>query len=177
MPGGSVGPPLLAIRGRILAVNEVSAPTARIIDGAAFATKLRQRLADRVAALKSAHGLAPGLAVVLVGEDPASRVYVGSKVKHAKEAGFLSQEHRLPADTPEADVAALVERLNADPTIHGILVQLPLPRHIDTARIVATIDPAKDVDGLHVVNAGRLAAGREGLVPCTPMGCMMLLRD
>ncbi len=159
-------------------MNDLSrAPAARIIDGAGFAARLRQRLADRVAALKSAQGLHPGLAVVLVGDDPASRVYVGSKVKHAREAGFLSQDHRLAAATPEGELLALIRRLNADPAIHGILVQLPLPKHIDQSRVIAAIDPAKDVDGLHVVNAGMLAAGRDGLVPCTPLGCMMLLRD
>jgi methylenetetrahydrofolate dehydrogenase (NADP+) / methenyltetrahydrofolate cyclohydrolase len=152
-------------------------PAARIIDGAGFATRLRQRLAERVAALKSAHGLVPGLAVVLVGEDPASRVYVGSKVKHAREAGFLSQDFRLDAATPEAELLALIQRLNADPAVHGILVQLPLPKHIDQNRVVGAIDPGKDVDGLHVVNAGLLTAGRDGLVPCTPLGCMMLLRE
>lgn len=154
-----------------------AASAARRIDGAGFAARLRQRLADRVTALKAEHGLTPGLAVVLVGDNPASRVYVGSKVKHSTEAGFLSREHRLPAETPEAELIALIGQLNADPAIHGILVQLPLPGHIAQSRVIAAIDPAKDVDGLHTINAGRLLAGLEGLIPCTPLGSMMLLRD
>jgi methylenetetrahydrofolate dehydrogenase (NADP+)/methenyltetrahydrofolate cyclohydrolase len=149
---------------------------ARIIDGAAYAAGLRGRLAQRVAALKEAHGLTPGLGAVLVGDDPASRSYVGAKMRAAREAGLLALDHRLAATVAESELLALIARLNADPQVHGILVQLPLPPQIDAERFLAAIDPAKDVDGLHEVNAGRLAAGRPGLVPCTPLGCMMLLR-
>ena len=148
---------------------------ARLIDGKAFAAEVRGRIAADVAVLARDHGLVPGLAVVLVGEDPASQVYVRSKGVQTREAGMASFEHRLPADTDAATLHALVARLNADPTVHGILVQLPLPAHLDAQQVIALIDPDKDVDGLHVVNAGRLAAGLPALVPCTPLGCMMLL--
>jgi methylenetetrahydrofolate dehydrogenase (NADP+)/methenyltetrahydrofolate cyclohydrolase len=150
---------------------------ARIIDGKAFAEGLRQRVAAEVAKLKAEHGLVPGLAVVLVGEDPASQVYVRNKGIATEAAGMLSVTHRLEASTSEAELLALVERLNADPTIHGILVQFPVPAHISQAAVVATISPDKDVDGLHVINAGRLASGLPALTPCTPLGCLMLIRD
>ena len=150
---------------------------AEIIDGKGFAAGLRQRIAERVAALRAEHGVVPGLAVVLVGDDPASQVYVRSKGRQTVEAGMHSEEHRLDAATPEAELLALVGRLNADPRIHGILVQLPLPAHIDAARVLNAIAPEKDVDGFHVVNVGRLATGQKAMVPCTPLGCLMLLRD
>jgi methylenetetrahydrofolate dehydrogenase (NADP+)/methenyltetrahydrofolate cyclohydrolase len=150
---------------------------AKIIDGKAFAEGLRRRIAAAVAALKKDHGLQPGLAVVLVGEDPASKVYVANKAKQTVEVGMASWEHRLAAATPEADVLALVRKLNADPAVHGILVQLPLPKHIDSTKILDAIDPAKDVDGFHVINAGRLATGQEALVACTPVGCVLLAKD
>ena len=150
---------------------------ARVIDGKAFAADVRGRVAAQVAALKAAHGLVPGLAVVLVGEDPASEVYVRNKGRQTLEVGMASFEHRLAADTPEAEVMALIDRLNADPAVHGILCQFPVPPHLDEATIVARIDPAKDVDGLHVLNAGLLATGQRTMVSCTPLGCLMLLRD
>ena len=150
--------------------------TARLIDGKAAAATLRAAIAIEVATFRAAIGRAPGLAVVLVGQDPASAVYVGAKGKATREAGMESVEHRLDADTSEADLLALVDRLNADPAIDGILVQLPLPPHIDASRIITRIDPDKDVDGFHPVNAGRLATGLEGFVPCTPLGCLKLLR-
>jgi methylenetetrahydrofolate dehydrogenase (NADP+) / methenyltetrahydrofolate cyclohydrolase len=148
-----------------------------IIDGKAFAAGLRQRIAALVPAFVEATGRKPGLAVVLVGDDPASQVYVGSKKKATVEAGMDSFEHRLPDSISQADLIALVERLNADDAVDGILVQLPLPAHIDDKAVIAAIDPAKDVDGFHVVNAGRLAVGEEAFVPCTPLGCLMLLKD
>ena len=151
--------------------------TARIIDGKAYAEKVRDEVAAEVARIKAEHGVTPGLAVVLVGEDPASAVYVRNKGEQATAVGMHSLTHRLDADTPEADLIALVESLNADPAIHGILVQLPLPKGFDTDRVIAAIDPNKDVDGLSVLNAGRLSAGLPGLAPCTPVGCMILLRD
>ncbi len=150
---------------------------ATIIDGKAFAASLRERIATEVAALKASHGVTPGLAVVLVGEDPASQVYVRSKGEQTQAAGMYSVTHKLAAETSEADLLALVETLNADPAIHGILVQFPVPAHISQAKVVATISPDKDVDGLHVINAGRLASGLPGLIPCTPLGAMMLLAD
>ncbi|ATQ42387.1 bifunctional methylenetetrahydrofolate dehydrogenase/methenyltetrahydrofolate cyclohydrolase FolD [Caulobacter mirabilis] len=150
---------------------------ATIIDGKAFAATLRERVAGEVAALKAEHGLTPGLAVVLVGEDPASQVYVRNKGEQTEAAGMYSETHRLPADTAEADLFALVDRLNADPNIHGILVQFPVPAHLSQDRIVARISPDKDVDGLTVLNAGRLASGLPALTACTPVGCMMLIRD
>ena len=151
--------------------------TATIIDGKAHALALRSRVATHVAAFREATGRAPGLAVVLVGEDPASAVYVRNKGKATRDAGMESFEHRLPADTDSAALLALVARLNADPAVDGILVQLPLPAHIDAQAVLLAIDPDKDVDGFHPVNAGRLAIGAEGFVPCTPLGCLMLLRD
>ena len=150
---------------------------ANIIDGKAFAAGLRVRVANLVPAFVAETGRSPGLAVVLVGDDPASQVYVGSKKKATVEAGMASFEHRLPDDSEQADLIALVERLNADDAVDGILVQLPLPSHIDDKAVIAAIDPAKDVDGFHVVNAGRLAVGEESFVPCTPLGCLMLLKD
>jgi methylenetetrahydrofolate dehydrogenase (NADP+)/methenyltetrahydrofolate cyclohydrolase len=151
--------------------------TAAILDGKASALRLREKVAAAAAQLLSRHGRVPGLAVVLVGDDPASQVYVAGKVRQTREAGMVSVEHRLAAETPEAEVVALVERLNADPSIDGILVQLPLPRHIDTDRVVGAISPAKDVDGLTVDSQGRLATGRPGLRPCTPVGCVILARE
>jgi methylenetetrahydrofolate dehydrogenase (NADP+) / methenyltetrahydrofolate cyclohydrolase len=149
--------------------------SAEIIDGKAHAERLRAEVAEEVAAL-AAHGLKPGLAVVLVGEDPASQIYVRSKGEQALAAGMHSVTHRLPAETSQGDLEALVARLNADPAIHGVLVQLPLPPHLDESRVIATLDPDKDVDGLTVTNAGRLVAGLPALVACTPMGCMILLK-
>ncbi|MCH7629220.1 bifunctional methylenetetrahydrofolate dehydrogenase/methenyltetrahydrofolate cyclohydrolase FolD [Novosphingobium percolationis] len=151
--------------------------TAAVIDGKAFAATLRARVGDLARAFEEKAGRKAGLAVVLVGEDPASQVYVRSKGKSTLEAGMASFEHKLPADTAEADLLALVERLNADPAVDGILVQLPLPAHMDEQKIIATIAPDKDVDGFHVINAGRLAVGQPGYVPCTPLGCLMLLKD
>ena len=151
--------------------------SAKIIDGKAFAADVRARVAEQVATLKADHGITPGLAVVLVGEDPASQVYVRNKGKQTIEAGMNSYEHKLEDTTPEADLLALVEKLNDDPAVHGILVQLPLPDHIDEAKVLATIDPAKDVDGFHISNVGLLATGQKALVPCTPLGCLMMLRD
>ena len=150
---------------------------ARVIDGQAFAESLRGRIAEAVADLVRDHGLKPGLAVVLVGEDAASQIYVNSKGVATEAAGMLSVTRRLPAETTQADLLALVAELNADPTIHGILVQFPVPAHIDPVVIQAAISPDKDVDGLNTVNAGRLATGQAALVPCTPLGCMMLLED
>jgi methylenetetrahydrofolate dehydrogenase (NADP+)/methenyltetrahydrofolate cyclohydrolase len=149
----------------------------KVIDGKAFAEKLRARVARQAAALKAERALVPGLAAVLVGNDPASEVYVRSKAKATREAGMNSFEHRLPATTGESALLELVRRLNADPAVHGILVQLPLPKQIREAAIIDALDPAKDVDGFHVVNAGRLSTGGEGMVPCTPLGCLMLLKD
>ena len=149
---------------------------ATIIDGKASAADVRARVAEHVARLK-ADGIVPGLAVVLVGEDPASQVYVRNKGRQTVEAGMASFEHRLDADVAEADLLALVARLNGDDAVHGILVQLPLPDHIDETLVLAAIDPAKDVDGFHVSNVGLLATGQRALVPCTPLGCLMLLRD
>ncbi len=151
--------------------------SATIIDGKAFAAGLRARIADGVTAFRAQAGRAPGLAVLLVGEDPASNVYVRSKGKATREAGMESIEHRLPADVPAEDLLALVATLNADPTIDGILVQLPLPKHIDEQAVISAIDPDKDVDGFHPINAGRLATGLPGFVPCTPFGCVMLLKS
>lgn len=151
--------------------------TARIIDGKAAAAELRAEIAREIAALKVAGKPVPGLHVVLVGEDPASKVYVASKEKLAAEIGMNSVAHRLPAETTEATLLAKIAELNADDGVDGILVQLPLPKHIDTGRIIDAIDPAKDVDGLHPINAGLLAGGKNGLVPCTPLGCMLLLKQ
>ena len=151
--------------------------TAEVIDGKAHAASLRTRIGAEVATLKADHGLVPGLAVVLVGDDPASHVYVRNKGKQSVEAGMRSFVHHLDADTSETDLLALVAKLNVDNQVHGILVQLPLPPQIDSARILDAIAPEKDVDGFHVSNAGRLATGRPAMVPCTPLGCLMLLRD
>lgn len=150
---------------------------ARIIDGKAAAAELRAEIGREVAALKAAGKPVPGLHVVLVGEDPASKVYVASKEKLAAEIGMNSVAHRLSAETTEATLLAKIAELNADDGVDGILVQLPLPKHIDTGRIIDAIDPAKDVDGLHPINAGLLAGGKNGLVPCTPLGCMLLLKQ
>lgn len=150
---------------------------AQIIDGKAFASRVRGQVAGHVAALKAEHGIVPGLAVVLVGQDPASQVYVRNKGIQTVEAGMASREHKLAATTPEADILGLVARLNADPSVHGILVQLPLPAHVDAAKVIAAIDPAKDVDGFHISNVGLLGTGQAALVPCTPLGCLMMLRD
>ena len=151
--------------------------TATIIDGKAFAAKVRAQVAEHVQRLKDEHGLTPGLAVVLVGEDPASQVYVRSKGKQTLEVGMNSFEHKLPADTAEADLQALIQQLNADPAVHGILVQLPLPGHLDSDLVINAIDPAKDVDGFHISNVGLLGTGQKSMVPCTPLGCLMMLRD
>lgn len=151
--------------------------TARNIDGKAFAETLRGSVAEHVSRLKQEHGITPGLAVVLVGDDPASQVYVRSKGKQTIEAGMNSYEHKLPADTGEAELLGLIEQLNLDPAVHGILVQLPLPGHIDEALVINTINPAKDVDGFHISNAGLLATGQQAMVPCTPLGCLMMLRE
>jgi methylenetetrahydrofolate dehydrogenase (NADP+)/methenyltetrahydrofolate cyclohydrolase len=151
--------------------------SATIIDGKAFAATIRGQVAEHVARLKAEHGITPGLAVVLVGEDPASQVYVRSKGKQTVEVGMASFEHRLDADTPEADLLDLVERLNEDPAVHGILVQLPLPAHMNADAVINAIDPAKDVDGFHISNVGLLGTGQKSMVPCTPLGCLMMLRD
>ncbi len=150
---------------------------AKLIDGKATAARLRGLVADGVSAFIAETGHIPGLAVVLVGENPASTVYVRNKAKQTVEVGMASFEHRLAADTTQADLVALVERLNADTAVDGILVQLPLPSHLDANAVIGIINPDKDVDGLHVVSAGRLASGLPGLVSCTPLGCMMLIRD
>ncbi|HMN54267.1 MAG TPA: bifunctional methylenetetrahydrofolate dehydrogenase/methenyltetrahydrofolate cyclohydrolase FolD [Sphingopyxis sp.] len=150
---------------------------ADIIDGKAFAAALRARIAGAVPAFQAATGRVPGLAVVLVGDDPASQVYVGAKGKATVAAGMTSLEYRLPADVPQDDLLALVARLNADPAVDGILVQLPLPKGFDEKRVIAAIDPDKDVDGITPTNAGRLVLGADALVSCTPLGCLMMLRD
>ncbi len=149
---------------------------AKLIDGKAYAEALRGRIALAVASLKKNHNLTPGLAVVLVGEDPASKVYVANKAKQTVEVGMNSWEHKMPADTSEADLLAMVQKLNNDPSVHGILVQMPVPKHIDSAKVLNTIDPAKDVDGFHVVNVGRLSTGQDALTACTPVGCVMLAK-
>lgn len=149
----------------------------KIIDGKAFAEKLRGKIAAQVAVAKEKHGFTPGLAVVLVGEDPASKVYVRNKGEQTKAAGMASFEYKLPDTTSEAELLALIDKLNKDAAVHGILVQLPLPKQIDSQAVINAIDPDKDVDGFHVVNAGRLATGGQGLVPCTPYGCLLLLKD
>ena len=150
--------------------------TARIIDGKAEAANLRARVAQDVAVLKAQHGVTPGLAVVLVGEDPASQVYVRNKAAQTIEAGMNSFEYKLPAETPEAELLALVAELNARDDVNGILVQLPLPAHISADKVVNAIAPGKDVDGLHPINAGLLAIGKPGLAPCTPLGCVILAK-
>lgn len=151
--------------------------SATIIDGKAFAARVRAQVAAHVARLHEEQGLVPGLAVVLVGEDPASQVYVKNKGIQTREAGMNSYEHKLSPDTSEVDLLALIARLNADPAVHGILVQLPLPRHLNADLVINAIDPAKDVDGFHISNVGLLGTGQKAMVPCTPLGCLMMLRD
>ena len=151
--------------------------TATVIDGKAFAAKVRGLVQAQVAKLKETNGITPGLAVVLVGEDPASQVYVRNKHASTIEVGMASFEYRLSAETPEADLLALIGRLNVDPKVHGILVQLPLPAHLNSELIINPIDPAKDVDGFHISNVGLLGTGQKSMVPCTPLGCLMMLRD
>lgn len=150
---------------------------ATVIDGKAFAARVRENVTRKVAALKSKHNITPGLAVVLVGEDPASQVYVRNKGKQTLETGMESMEYKLEDTTTQPELVALVEQLNADPAVNGILVQLPLPDQIDADAVIGTIDPAKDVDGFHVINVGRLTIGEEAMVPCTPLGCIMMLKD
>ena len=150
---------------------------ATVIDGKAFAARVRGQVQAHVARLASDHGLVPGLAVVLVGQDPASQVYVRNKSTQTLEVGMASFEHKLDAGTSEADLLNLIHRLNADPAVHGILVQLPLPGHLNAELIINTIDPAKDVDGFHISNVGLLGTGQKSMVPCTPLGCLMMLRD
>ena len=150
---------------------------AEIIDGKAFAARVRGQVAEHVVRLKAEHSIIPGLAVVLVGEDPASQVYVRSKGKLTVEVGMHSVEHKLDVDTSEADLLALIDQLNADAAIHGILVQLPLPNHLNEDLVISSINPAKDVDGFHISNVGLLGTGQKSMVPCTPLGCLMMLRD
>ncbi|WP_427792181.1 bifunctional methylenetetrahydrofolate dehydrogenase/methenyltetrahydrofolate cyclohydrolase [Brevundimonas diminuta] len=150
---------------------------ATLIDGKAFSQTLVERVAAASARLESAHGVRPGLAVVIVGEDPASQLYVRNKGETTLKAGMRSDTHRLPVETTQAELLALIATLNADAGIHGVLVQLPLPKHIDSAAVLDAISPDKDVDGFHVVNAGRLAVGLPGMIPCTPLGSLMLLKD
>jgi len=150
--------------------------SATVIDGKAFAADVRARVAAHVAVLHDSHGITPGLAVVLVGEDPASQVYVRAKGKQTSEVGMASFEHKLAVDTDEATLLDLIDRLNADPKVHGILVQLPLPAHLNSDLVINRIDPAKDVDGFHISNVGLLGTGQKAMVPCTPLGCLMLLR-
>ena len=157
-------------------MNDTATDT-RIIDGKAFAAGVRAKVAARVDALRSRHEIEPGLAVVLVGENPASEVYVRNKARQTRAAGMRSFEHRLPVTTSQDDLLALVRRLNEDPQVSGILVQLPLPEQISADAVIATIDPAKDVDGFHTTNAGLLTVGGDAMVPCTPLGCLMLLKD
>jgi methylenetetrahydrofolate dehydrogenase (NADP+)/methenyltetrahydrofolate cyclohydrolase len=151
--------------------------TAQVIDGKAFAATVRGKVATQVAALMTDHAITPGLAVVLVGEDPASQVYVRSKGKQTVEVGMNSFEHKLEIDTSEAVLLDLIATLNADPAVHGILVQLPLPKHLDEDLVINSIDPAKDVDGFHISNVGLLGTGQKSMVPCTPLGCLMMLRE
>ena len=151
--------------------------SAQIIDGKAFAATVREKVATEVAHLKEVNGITPGLAVVLVGEDPASQVYVRNKGKQTVEVGMNSFEHKLDADMSEADLLALIDQLNSDPSVHGILVQLPLPDHLNEDLVINAIDPAKDVDGFHISNVGLLGTGQKAMVPCTPLGCLMMLRD
>lgn len=151
--------------------------TAKVIDGKAFAANVRGQVAAHVARLKEENGIVPGLAVVLVGEDPASQVYVRNKHASTTEVGMNSYEHRLAADTSEVDLLALIDRLNNDPKVNGILVQLPLPAHLDSDLVINAINPAKDVDGFHISNVGLLGTGQKSMVPCTPLGCLMMLRD
>lgn len=151
--------------------------SAKLIDGKAFAADVRVRVAEHVARLKEENGITPGLAVVLVGEDPASQVYVKNKHKSTVEVGMNSFEHRLPADTAESDLLALIDQLNKDPSVHGILCQLPLPKHLNEELVINSIIPEKDVDGFHISNVGLLGTGQKAMVPCTPLGCLMMLRD
>lgn len=151
--------------------------TAQLLNGTAFAEAVRTKVAGHVARLKEENGITPGLAVVLVGEDPASQVYVRAKGKQTVQVGMTSFEHKLPADTREADLLKLIHDLNNDPLVHGILVQLPLPAHLNEDLVINAIDPAKDVDGFHISNVGLLATGQKSMVPCTPLGCLMMLRD
>jgi len=151
--------------------------TAKLIDGKAFAATVRAKVAGHVARLKEENDLVPGLAVVLVGQDPASEVYVRNKGKSTLEVGMKSVEHKLSADTSEADLLALIDALNRDSSIHGILVQLPLPGHLNEDLVINAIAPGKDVDGFHISNVGLLATGQKSMVPCTPLGCLMMLRD
>ena len=151
--------------------------TAQIIDGKAFAATIREKVAGHVARLKEEHGITPGLAVVLVGEDPASQVYVRSKGKQTVEAGMNSYEHKLDPDTSQQALLDLIGKLNADPAVHGILVQLPLPDHLNEDLVINSVDPAKDVDGFHISNVGLLGTGQKSMVPCTPLGCLMMLRE
>ena len=160
-----------------MAIAGAPAAGATILDGRAFAADVRARVAEGVAALAASHGVVPGLAVVLVGENPASEVYVRNKRRQTVEAGMRSFEHTLAADATEVELLALIAGLNADPDVHGILVQLPLPEQIDETRVLEAISPAKDVDGFHAVNVGRLSTGQDAMVPCTPLGCLMMLRD
>ena len=150
---------------------------AEIIDGKAFAERVRGQVAEHVVRLKAEHAIVPGLAVVLVGEDPASQVYVRSKGKLTVEVGMHSVEHKLDVNTSEVDLLAVISQLNADPSIHGILVQLPLPKHLNEDLVISSINPAKDVDGFHISNVGLLGTGQKSMVPCTPLGCLMMLRD
>ena len=151
--------------------------SATIIDGKAFAASVREKVAEHVSRLKNDHMITPGLAVVLVGEDAASQVYVRSKGKQTIEVGMSSYQHKLDASTTEDALLGLIEKLNNDPAVHGILVQLPLPKHLDEDLVINSIDPAKDVDGFHISNVGLLGTGQKSMVPCTPLGCLMLLRD
>jgi methylenetetrahydrofolate dehydrogenase (NADP+)/methenyltetrahydrofolate cyclohydrolase len=151
--------------------------TATVIDGKEFAARVRAKVADHVTRLKDENGITPGLAVVLVGEDPASQVYVRSKGKMTVEVGMNSFEHKLDVNTSEEDLLALIEKLNNDPAVHGILCQLPLPKHLDEDLIINSVSPAKDVDGFHISNVGLLGTGQKSMVPCTPLGCLMMLRD
>ena len=151
--------------------------SAQIIDGKEFAANVRNQVAEHVVRLKADHGIIPGLAVVLVGEDPASQVYVRSKGKLTVEVGMNSVEHKLDVNTSETDLLAVVDQLNNDPAIHGILVQLPLPKHLNEDLVINSIAPAKDVDGFHISNVGLLGTGQSSMVPCTPLGCLMMLRD
>lgn len=151
--------------------------SAKLIDGKAFAADVRVRVAEHVARLKEENSITPGLAVVLVGEDPASQVYVKNKHKSTVEVGMNSFEHRLPADTAESDLLALIDQLNKDPSVHGILCQLPLPKHLNEELVINSIVPEKDVDGFHISNVGLLGTGQKAMVPCTPLGCLMMLRD
>src|SRR6201991_4087746 len=159
-------------------MNDVTGTAqAKVIEGNAFAEILRGKIARQGASLKEKHGFVPGLAVVLVGEDPASKVYVRNKGEQTKASGMASFEHKLPDTTTQAELLAVIDKLNKDVNVNGILCQLPVPKQIDPQAIINAIDPEKDVDGFHVVNAGKLATGGTGLVPCTPYGCLLLLKD